>query len=163
MRDSRIVGVIDPYQQAGKMFGWLAGPSRRPANLGERLVAAGLTRVEDECMYGMVLDDLSAPVPTNPKIRVEMVSAADWDANTAMLSAAYGVGFTEEAAWGIVRFHEARGDQARLYLAYVPEQEVPVSFFRMLLDQGGRARRRRDPSGLPRTGRLFHYGGQTSG
>lgn len=135
--DNGIQNVINLYRQEGKIFGWLVGPSTQPANLGEQLLAAGLMKIEDECMRGMVLPDLNHSIQTNPTIRVEQVAISEWDANKAMMARAYGFGMTEEVIEPIIRFHESFGEQAKVYLAYADDREDPISFSSAFFDNAG--------------------------
>jgi len=129
--------VTDYYRKEGKTFGWLVGQSSRPVNLGERLLAAGFTRVEEESMAGMVLQDLYHPIPQNPDIRVEQVSIAEWDSNVSMMAKAYGFGMTEETVGGIIRFFESMGERTQPYLAYATDSDEPISFSASYYDEGG--------------------------
>lgn len=133
--DDGIQAVVDTYRNEGKIFGWLVGPTSQPANLGEKLLDAGLIKLEDECMYGMVLRDLNHSIVVNPKIRVEKAGFEEVYANVSMLAKAYGFGMTEEAALAIINFYNMIG--ASMYLAYPEGQAEPVAFSSFLLDDSG--------------------------
>lgn len=129
-----IQNVIARYRQEEKMFGWLVGPTSRPANLGDHLISAGFIHIEEEAMWGMVLRDLNSPIAVNPEIRVEQVTLADWYANISMITRAYGFDMTEEVANTVTRLHESLGAQSKIYLAYAPDQDEPVAFSASIFD-----------------------------
>jgi predicted N-acetyltransferase YhbS len=137
--DEGIQNVIEQYRQEQKIFGWVVGPTSQPANLGERLLAAGLVKVEEEAQWGMVLHDLDHAIAVNADIRVEQVTFADWDAHVAMIAQAFGFGMTEDASRLVVRLYESLGEKAKVYLAYVPDREEPVAFSAFVYDEESHA------------------------
>jgi len=134
--DEGIQHVINHYRAEKKIFGWLVGPTSQPANLRDRLVAAGFTEMKEEGMWGMVLKNTNTPILTNPDIRVKRVSIADWNMNIAMLVEAYGFGMSEEVANSLNRVYESMGELCQVYFAYVPEREEPVAFAASIFDRG---------------------------
>ena len=70
-------------------FGWLTGPSTRPADLPSRLEAAGLQNVDS--IAGMALTDLALPIEVDPKIRVREVTWQQAVANSEVMARAYGL------------------------------------------------------------------------
>jgi len=46
-------------------FGWVTGPSTRPADLPRRIEDSGLTHADS--LSGMTLTDLGTPIATNPR------------------------------------------------------------------------------------------------
>ena len=131
--DDTIRAVRDGFAAEGKAFGWVTGPSSRPADLGERLAAAGLMKVDE--MAGMVLDDLedlAAPIRGNPEVGVEEVTAARLRAASGVMARAYGLP-DEVAALMCEAMAAASADvQARGYLAYVSGSSEPVAFSAMM-------------------------------
>ena len=85
--DSLVAKVKERY--GGLAFGWVTGPSTRPADLPVRLQAAGLRNVDS--IAGMVLTDLSLPIAVNPSVLVREVSWQDAIANSEMMAKAYGL------------------------------------------------------------------------
>ncbi|PSR20469.1 MAG: hypothetical protein C7B45_14720 [Sulfobacillus acidophilus] len=135
--DAVIAEVIDKYRAAGKIFGWLVGPTSRPADLGERLLAAGLVRVDDESMLGMVLYDLNRQISINPRIHVQEVSLIEWKRKASMIAQSYGFGMTPEVAQSMVDFYESLGQRAHAYFAYDSQQMNPIAFAGMVYDDSG--------------------------
>jgi hypothetical protein len=126
--DEGIQHVIKRYQQEEKPFSWVVGPTSQPAHLGERLIAAGLTRADDKSMWGMVLRDLNVPIPVNPAIRVQQVTIEEYETHIPMMVQAFGSGTTEEVFRMAISGHKTRGDRCKCYLAYVPDNEEAVAF-----------------------------------
>lgn len=124
--DATIARVRHFFASQGKVFGWMTGPITTPPDLGARLAAAGLEKVED--IAGMAITDLSTPIKTNPDVRVLEATAERWLAATEMMAEAYGMPldvarlFNEAFASG--------GDQvtSRGYLAYVGGSDKPVAY-----------------------------------
>jgi len=85
--DSLVAKVKQRYGDLA--FGWVTGPSTRPADLPLRLEAAGLRNVDS--VAGMVLTDLSLPIEVNPRVLVREVSWQDAIANSEMMAKAYGL------------------------------------------------------------------------
>ena len=85
--DSLVAKVKQRYGDLA--FGWVTGPSTRPADLPLRLEAAGLRNVDS--VAGMVLTDLSLPIEVNPRVLVREVSWHDAIANSEMMAKAYGL------------------------------------------------------------------------
>jgi len=85
--DSLVAKVKERY--GGLAFGWVTGPSTRPADLPLRLEAAGLRNVDS--IAGMVLTDLALPIEVNPGVLVREVSWQDAIANSEMMAKAYGL------------------------------------------------------------------------
>ena len=92
--DEGIQHVIGQYQQEKKPFGWIVGPTSQPTNLADHLLAKGFSK--EESLNGMVLRNLQRSFATNPTIRVEQVSIADFDANISLLTQTFGPGADED-------------------------------------------------------------------
>jgi len=74
----------------GRMaFGWVVGPSSRPADLAARLEAAGLQ--PEESLAGMAQSDLAHPIRVNPQVRVREVTFVEALAESEMMAKAYGL------------------------------------------------------------------------
>jgi hypothetical protein len=85
--DSLVAKVKQRYGDL--TFGWVTGPSTRPADLPLRLEAAGLKNVDS--IAGMVLTDLAIPIEVNPSVLVREVSWQAAIANSEMMAKAYGL------------------------------------------------------------------------
>src|SRR5919198_2616104 len=132
--DAMIAKVRERY--GGAAFGWLTGPSSRPADLSRRLTVAGLTKAAD--IAGLALTDLAAPMPTNPRIRVEEVPPARLVAESEMVGRAYGIPsevarfFNEMIAANVGRlktrtyfaYLDGGAPIAWSYLVYVPDSPI---------------------------------------
>ena len=70
-------------------FGWVTGPSTRPADLPKRLETAGLARADS--IAGLALTDLDAPIPVNPQAQVREITWQDAIARSEMMARAYGL------------------------------------------------------------------------
>lgn len=126
--DRGIASVLDYYREQGKMFSWVVGPTSTPANLGERLLAHGFTRNDDEAMWGMVQHPLDTEIPMATGTTIRRVTRAEALPHKAMLAAAYGFGLTEDAIDWLLLLLEALGDQTAIYLAWVDDTPDPVAW-----------------------------------
>lgn len=126
--DRGIARVLDYYREQGKMFSWMVGPTSTPGHLGQRLLAHGLTRNDDEAMWGMVQHPLNPGIPMPAGITVRRVTRAEALPHKAMQAAAYGFGATEEAIECIMLLLDGLGDQAAIYLAWVDGTPDPVAW-----------------------------------
>ncbi len=79
--------VRNRYSRGRKAYGWVTGPLTRPRDLGERLVASGLKKVED--MAGMVLTDLAIPITVDPSIEIREGTLHEAQAASEMMGRAY--------------------------------------------------------------------------
>ena len=85
--DALIEKVRQRYK--GLAFGWITGPSTRPADLPRRLEAAGFEHADS--IAGMALTDLAQRIDVNPRVRVR---EASWDEainQSEMMARAYGL------------------------------------------------------------------------
>ncbi|MDA8199347.1 MAG: hypothetical protein M0Z54_07945 [Thermaerobacter sp.] len=126
--DRGIASVLDYYREQGKMFSWIVGPTSTPGNLGQRLLAHGLTRKDNEAMWGMVQHPLDPEMPTSAGTTIRRVTRAEALPHKAMLAAAYGFGATEDAFDCFLLLLDALGDQAAIYLAWVDDTPDPVAW-----------------------------------
>jgi ribosomal protein S18 acetylase RimI-like enzyme len=103
--DAQIRAVLDRLTPLVRHGWWQVLPSSRPDNLGERLLAAGLTLLTHECRPVMTLDLTNQPVvpPTPPALTIRRVSDA---ASMADWTAASAFGFETSAA-NVQPYHDA--------------------------------------------------------
>ncbi len=87
--DAVIATTMAEYRALGIKFRWVVGPGSAPADLGERLVRAGMIRGPDA--NGMVRSTATAIAPPDPAITVEVVDATTVDAYTATMAEGWGV------------------------------------------------------------------------
>jgi hypothetical protein len=131
--DEGIQQVLAAYRREEKIFNWFVGPTSQPANLGEHLTAAGLTHRAS--IKGMVLRDIHHTIKSNPDVDVKQVSAAELNRHFDMQTRAFGIPVAVTNIFN--RYYEILGEKARLYLAYVPDQEEPVAFSASVLEDDG--------------------------
>jgi GNAT superfamily N-acetyltransferase len=73
--EERLDTVLAQAEAGGRTFVWITGPSTRPTDLHERLIARGL---EASILWdGLALRDLSQPFEHNPEGTVEPLSEAN--------------------------------------------------------------------------------------
>jgi GNAT superfamily N-acetyltransferase len=70
----RVAEVITQFRAARRPFSWWVGPADRPADLGNRLRAAGLEGAESEVAMAADLADLSDSPPAPADLRIERVT-----------------------------------------------------------------------------------------
>ena len=110
------------------MFGWRVGPSSTPRDLGTRLLAAGLERLDN--VNGLQCDDLSIESPSAPDIFIRKASVADLDLLVNILEDAY----PPHSIWGSIlgkayleqRYHSE--NRTAVYLAFADGSEKPAAF-----------------------------------
>jgi hypothetical protein len=113
---------------------WVIGPSSRPVDLEQRLVARGFSvRMEWE---GLVLEDLSIPIPHTADLTIEALS---WD-NAAAFAAALAGGISAPSYTELLA-------QAHRFLTRSP-QEVQILLARMTEEVAGYAVLRLEASGV---------------
>jgi GNAT superfamily N-acetyltransferase len=131
--DALIAKVQQRY--GGMAFGWVTGPSTRPADLPRRLEAAGLSHADS--LSGMALTDLSTALEVNPRARVWEATLDEARAQNEMMARAYGLppevmSFFNEllgASSDVIRtrwYFASLDDQpvAWSYLTYLPESAI---------------------------------------
>lgn len=107
-------------------FGWVTGPSTRPADLPRRIEDSGLTHADS--LSGMTLTDLGTPIATNPAVRVEETSMKDALAETEMMARAYGLPIEVMRAFNEILAAAAERIKSRGYFGYVGGDERPVAW-----------------------------------
>ena len=82
--DERIHKTIETYRAAGLPFHWTVSPSSKPHDLGQRLLAAGMSQVATH--DGIVGDPHTIKIAESPNVTVEPLTAETLDEYTAMLA-----------------------------------------------------------------------------
>lgn len=67
--DAQLAQTIEHLEGSGRRYAWVVGPSTEPADLGERLSSRGFVPVI--AWDGLVLEDLSISIESNPEVAVE--------------------------------------------------------------------------------------------
>ncbi|MBA3456470.1 MAG: GNAT family N-acetyltransferase [Deltaproteobacteria bacterium] len=87
--DAVIARTIAEYRRLGIKFRWVVGPGSAPADLGDRLVRAGLIR--SSAAHGMVRSTAPPLVAPDPAITVEPVEPSNVGAYTAVMAEGWGI------------------------------------------------------------------------
>jgi GNAT superfamily N-acetyltransferase len=123
--DATIRQAIDFFARQNKVFSWVIGPRTTPADLGTRLRAAGLAKLEE--MAGMSLTDLNTPIQSNPAVRIREMTADDTDAASRTHSHAFPIPQEFARLFIEVLFLVRDRLKTRLYLAFLDGIDEPVA------------------------------------
>ncbi len=123
--DETIRRVCEIFRSKKKTFAWQVGPRSTPAELGERLIAAGQYEMLKEA--GMVLTDLRTPIPTNPAVQVREATMADHEVAIPVLAPALDIDL-DGARVVTAALLQGQGVEKRVYLAYLDGVESPVGY-----------------------------------
>lgn len=85
--DASIARIADHFRAAGQVFGWMVGPRSTPADLGERLEAAGLV-VFKECL-ALAQTNLGIDIPVAPDVVVRRAGPDDIETFDALKAASF--------------------------------------------------------------------------
>jgi GNAT superfamily N-acetyltransferase len=107
-------------------FGWVTGPSTKPADLPRRLEAAGLAQADS--VSGMVLTDLSPTIEVNPKARVREVTWPEAIAESEMMGRAYSLPTEVARLFNEISAANSGRIKARGYFAYLDDDEKPAAW-----------------------------------
>jgi len=118
--------VRNRFSGGRKAYGWVTGPLTRPHDLGERLVASGLKKIDE--MAGMVLTDLAIPIAVDPSIEIREGSLHEAQAASEMMGRAYDM--PEEVArfFNVLLAMTDAKVKNRGYFAYVDGGTEPVGW-----------------------------------
>ena len=118
--------VRNRFSGGRKAYGWVTGPLTRPHDLGERLVASGLKKIDE--MAGMVLTDLAVPIAVDPGIEIREGTLHEAQAASEMMGRAYDM--PEEVARFFNVLLAMTGSKVKNsgYFAYVDGGKEPVGW-----------------------------------
>ena len=118
--------VRNRFSGGRKAYGWVTGPLTRPHDLGERLVASGLKKIDE--MAGMVLTDLAVPIAVDPRIEIREGTLHEAQAASDMMGRAYDM--PEEVARFFNVLLAMTGSKVKNsgYFAYVDGGSEPVGW-----------------------------------
>ena len=118
--------VRNRFSGGRKAYGWVTGPLTRPHDLGERLVASGLKKIDE--MAGMVLTDLAVPIAVDPGIEIREGTLHEAQAASEMMGRAYDM--PEEVARFFNVLLAMTGSKVKNsgYFAYVDGGNEPVGW-----------------------------------
>jgi GNAT superfamily N-acetyltransferase len=124
--DATLKMVRNRYSRGRKGYGWVTGPLTRPSDLGERLVASGLVKVDE--MAGMALTDLAVPIAVDPKIEIREATLHEAQAASEMMGRAYDM--PEEVArfFNVLLAMTDSKVKNRGYFAYLDGGAEPVGW-----------------------------------
>jgi hypothetical protein len=123
--DATIRQAVDFFARQNKAFSWVIGPRTTPADLGRRLRAAGLVKLEE--MAGMSLTDLNAPIQANPAVKIREMTADDTDAASRTHARAFPIPEEFARLFIEVLFLVRDRLKTRLYLAFLDGIDEPVA------------------------------------
>jgi GNAT superfamily N-acetyltransferase len=118
--------VRNRFSGGRKAYGWVTGPLTRPHDLGERLVASGLKKIDE--MAGMALTDLAVPITVDAKIQIREGSLHEAQAASEMMGRAYDM--PEEVArfFNVLLAMTDSKVKNRGYFAYLDGGTEPVGW-----------------------------------
>ena len=124
--DEAIRKIIEYYRSMNRGFCWLVGPLSTPADLGQRLIEAGLRKVND--MTGMYLTDLDNIPTASPAIKVVEMDLSEPGGAIEIMSRGFSTSM-EMSNHIHDRFYLSRGQlRTRLYVAHAPGRTEPGCF-----------------------------------
>jgi GNAT superfamily N-acetyltransferase len=103
-------------------FGWVTGPSTRPANLPSRLEAAGLPNADS--LAGMACTDLAQPIDVNPRAQVRQITWQDAIANSELMARAYGMPTEVMRLFNEIAASSADRIKAHAYVASLDDDKI---------------------------------------
>lgn len=123
--DATIRQVVEFFARQNKVFSWAISPRTTPADLGARLRAAGLAKLEE--MAGMSLTDLNAPIRSNPAVRIREMTTDDVDAASRTHARSFPIPEEFARFFTEILFLVRDRLKTRLYLAFLDEIDEPVA------------------------------------
>lgn len=128
--DRRVAAILTYFESRGLPLSWHVGPSSRPADLGSRLRARSLTRLEDETGMALPLADLPRDIAMPAGLVIERVTDAQ-KLESWVEAVAKGFGCPAEVASALYDVHEVTGFGReapwRLYLGSMGGEPVGTS------------------------------------
>jgi len=122
--DRVIRQVCEHFAAESKAFGWVVGPSAKPADLGARLEAAGLTKAFDAA--GMAITDLDEQFRINPAVRIREVTPDQLAIASETMAEAFPAPRKVVNLMYEVLFRDRDRLKTRIYLAYLEGVQNPV-------------------------------------
>lgn len=126
--DAKIEAALAPFKSRGVPMLWHVGPNTQPADLGERLIALGLTHAAEEPGMAADLLALESDQPSPPGLRIETVEEIE-DLKTWSQITARAFDFPGELGDAIFRIEASLGQYParRLYLGYLEREPVATA------------------------------------
>lgn len=128
--EATIKQVLELFAAQEKAFSWVIGPRTTPADLGNRLSAAGLVKAEE--LAGMVLTNLTIPIRANPAVQIREATADDIGAASHTMARAFPI--PEEFARLFIEVCFLARDELkiRVYTAFLKGIDEPVATSTMI-------------------------------
>ena len=123
--DATIHQAIEVFAGQHKAFSWVVGPRTTPADLGSRLRAAGLVKLEE--MAGMSLNDLNAPIQANPAVHIREMTPEDLVAASRTIARAFPIPEEFARLFTEILFLVRDRLKTRQYLAFLEGIDEPVA------------------------------------
>lgn len=123
--DDAIRTVCEYFAEKRKAFGWVAGSSAKPVDLGTRLARAGLKKVFDAA--GMAPTDLSVQFRVNPAVEIREATPDDVAVASETMAEAFPAPKEVVHFMYEVLFRDRERQKTRIYLAYLDGVEGPVA------------------------------------
>jgi hypothetical protein len=124
--DATIQQVRDLFAREQKAVGWLLGPGSTPADLRQRLTAAGFVKLVE--MAGMALTDLQVPISVPPDVHIRAATEGDLDLASGLLARAYPAPEDVCRQFTLLFLRHMGHLHARVYLAYLEGVAEPVAY-----------------------------------
>ena len=122
--DTTIQEVCRHFFEQNKAFGWVAGPSATPDDLGGRLANAGLSKMFDAA--GMTLTDLNIPFRTNPAVGIREVTPEEMAVAITAMAEAFPAPEDAVRLMYEVLFRHSDSLNPHIYVAFLDGVEEPV-------------------------------------
>jgi hypothetical protein len=124
--DAAIRQVRDLFAREQKAVGWLLGPGSTPANLRQRLTAAGFIKLVD--LAGLVLTDLQVPIPAPLDVHIRAATEDDLELASGLLAQAYPAPEDVARHFTLLFLRHMDHLHTRVYLAYLEGVKEPVAY-----------------------------------
>jgi N-acetylglutamate synthase-like GNAT family acetyltransferase len=124
--DATIQQVRDLFAREQKVFGWLLGPHSTPADLRQRLGAAGFVKVVE--LAGMVLTDLQVSIPTASDVHIRVATEEELELASRVLAQGYPAPEDVCRQFTLLFLRHMEQLHARVYLAHVDGVKEPVAY-----------------------------------
>ncbi|GIE83242.1 N-acetyltransferase [Actinoplanes philippinensis] len=127
--DAAIAGEVRRFAEIGYPFEWKLYGYDRPADLGERLIAAGFVPDDEETLMIAAISDLELDVPLPDGVRIDRVTDP---AGVELMASVSEQAFGENADWLRHRLlDQLANDPGNAYLFVAMAGDEPVSGARM--------------------------------
>ncbi|WP_433795831.1 GNAT family N-acetyltransferase [Actinoplanes sp. CA-252034] len=132
--DAAIAGEVRRFAEIGHPFEWKLYGYDKPADLGDRLTAAGFVPDDEETLMIAAIGDLDLDVRLPDGVRIDRVTDA---AGVEMMASVSELAFGEDADWLRHRLlDQLANDPENAYMFVAMAGDEPVSGCRMDVNRG---------------------------